>query len=76
MERLSGIRLGERVLVAKLCAKETMYRRLLDIGFTEGAAVTCLYPSPFGDPRAYLIRGTVIALRKEDADGVMILRKQ
>ncbi|HBS59449.1 MAG TPA: ferrous iron transport protein A, partial [Firmicutes bacterium] len=32
----------------------------------------CLRRSPAGDPTAYLVRGTVIALRKEDASCVYI----
>lgn len=42
-------------------------RRLLDLGFTPGAVVTCLFSAPSGDPRAYMVRGSVIALRREDA---------
>lgn len=48
-------------------AASPMGRRLLDIGFTGGAVVRCLFAAPPGEPRAYRIRGAVIALRKEDA---------
>ena len=41
--------------------------RLRDLGFTEGARVTLVRPSPLGDPLAYRIRGALIALRREDA---------
>ena len=50
-----------------------MGRRLLDIGFTEGTRVQCLYAAPSGEPRAYLVRGAVIALRREDAARVRLL---
>ena len=42
-------------------------RRLMDLGFTPGARVMCLFAAPSGDPRAYMVRGSVIALRREDA---------
>ena len=42
-------------------------RRLLDLGFVPGTAVRCLGESPAGDPRAYRVRGSVIALRQRDA---------
>ena len=41
--------------------------RLLDLGFTPGERVECLFEAPSGSPRAYLVRDTVIALRDTDA---------
>ena len=49
-------------------------RRLMDLGLTPGARVTCLFSAPSGDPRAYMVRGSVIALRREDAAGVVLMR--
>lgn len=43
-----------------------------DIGLIEGTPVECLQKSPSGDPVAYLIRGAVIALRREDSGRVMV----
>jgi len=50
-------------------------RRLQDIGFIPGTAVTCLQRSPLGDPTAYRIRGTVIALRREDAKNILLAKE-
>ena len=47
-------------------------RRFMDIGLVEGTLVECLRESPAGDPKAYLIRGAVIAIRKEDAATVFV----
>ena len=44
----------------------------MDIGLTPGTRVVPLYRGCFGDPTAYLIRGTVIALRGEDAGKVIV----
>ena len=44
-----------------------MVRRLMDIGFTEGTEVKCVLAAPSGEPKAYLATGSVIALRREDA---------
>ena len=49
-----------------------MRRRLQDIGLISGTRVECVGVSPLGDPAAYLIRGAVIALRREDSDGVQL----
>lgn len=58
--------------VAALTATGPMRRRLQDIGLIEGTKVGCVLQAPSGDPIAYAIRGAVIALRKEDANGVLL----
>ncbi len=47
-------------------------RRLLDLGFSSGNSVTALFQSPLGDPTAYMIMGSIIALRREDASQIHI----
>ena len=44
----------------------------LDLGFAEGAGIRCLFRSMFGDPTAYEICGTVIALRAGDSASVFV----
>jgi len=48
-------------------------RRLLDLGFTPGALVKAELPNTFGDPRGYRIRGTLIALRNDQAAHIWVL---
>ena len=47
-------------------------RRLLDSGFVQGARITPILISPSLDPRAFSIRGTLIAIRKEDANFINV----
>jgi DtxR family Mn-dependent transcriptional regulator len=47
-------------------------RRLLDLGFTPGARVTSEMRTFAGDPRAYQIRGVLIALRREQARQIFV----
>ena len=47
-------------------------RRMMDLGFVPGAAVSALQAAPWGDPVAYGIGGAVIALRREDAARIAI----
>ena len=42
------------------------------MGLVEGTDVECVFRSPAGDPTAYQFRGTLIALRREDASQVLI----
>lgn len=69
---LHEIDAGQGGTIALLTGEDAMTRRLADMGFTEGTSVGCLYKSPAGDPAAYLVRGTVIALRREDAARVEV----
>lgn len=64
--------IGKWAQVSQVDAHCALFSRLLDIGLIPGTRVTCLQKSPSGDPRAYLIRGAVIALRSEDASQILI----
>lgn len=63
---------GKQATISHLQLTGDMRRRLLDLGFIPGTKVQCLYRSPLGDPTAYFIRGTVIALRQEDAGQIIV----
>ena len=47
-------------------------RRLLDLGFVKGAEVRIDLLNPLGEPKAYLIKGTSIALRNNQASKILI----
>lgn len=47
-------------------------RRLLDLGFVKGAVIKIDLMNPLGEPHAYLIKGTSIALRKNQASKILI----
>jgi len=48
-------------------------RRLMELGFIEGAVVELRHRSPlFGDPIAVLVRGMVVALRKYEAQRIKV----
>ena len=64
---LSSLPCGQSAVISAVGGTGAMFDRLQELGFTPGALVTCLFSSAFGDPRAYLIRDTVIALRAADA---------
>ena len=46
--------------------------RLEGMGVTEGAEMVRLYSAPSGDPTAYSVRGTVVAIRRNDADLIRV----
>ena len=47
-------------------------RRLMDLGFTEGARIRPALTTFAGDPRAYEVRGTTIALRRDQSSQVLV----
>jgi DtxR family Mn-dependent transcriptional regulator len=47
-------------------------RRLMDLGFTEGATIRPALSTFAGDPRAYEIRGTLVALRRDQASHILV----
>ena len=69
---LSSLRPGERAKVKSLTAGADMRRRLLDIGLVNGTRVECVGRAPLGEMGAYLIRGAVIAIRDDDAAGIIV----
>lgn len=50
-----------------LNCKGDLRRRLLDLGLVNGTKIKAILKSPIGNPIAYEIRGSIIALRKEDS---------
>ena len=72
---LACLREGEAARVLSVRGEGGMARRLRELGFLAGAPVRCLFRSPLGDPTAYLVRGAVIALRREDGGRVLVARE-
>ena len=72
MKDLSALAAGETGYVSAVTAAGGMRRRLMDLGFTRGAAVRCLFFAPGGGMRAFLVRQAVIALRRRDAEQVKL----
>ena len=70
--RMSSLSVGEKGRIVAVTNEGAIRRRLMDIGFTEGTRVTCLNRSPLGDPTAFTVKGSVIALRREDAAGIYV----
>lgn len=69
---LAHLPLGCRGNIVSLQATSKTRRRLQDLGFVPDTAVEVLHQSPVGDPIAYGLRGTVIALRADLARQIMI----
>ena len=69
---LTDLNEGERAQVTALLNQSNIKRRLQDLGLVEGTKVSCVQKSAHGEIAAYGIRGAIIALRSEDAVGVLV----
>ncbi len=75
--RLTSLKAGEgvRVLGIDEACRGLTRRRFLDMGITSGAHIEPVMENPFGEPTAYRVRGTLIALRREQSDMILVEAK-
>ncbi len=69
---LNTIEINQLATVNSLNCTGSIKRRLLDLGLIEGSNVMPILQSPAGELTAYEIRGTVIAIRAEDARNIIV----
>ena len=69
---LSELLVGSRARVAEVKGGGIHQRRMLDMGLVPGAEVTVMRKAPLGDPVEYSIKGTAIAMRRRDAESIMV----
>ena len=72
--RLSKLTYGEEaeILGIEDQCKGEVRRRLLDLGFVRGTRISVQNISPLSNPVAYNLRNTLIALRNEQAQCILI----
>lgn len=68
---LSELKPGQEARIHSLLCEGAMRQRFLDLGFLPGVSVSCTGQSPSGDPKAFLIRGAVIAIRSRDSRDIL-----
>jgi len=69
---LGELPVGSRARVAEVKGGGKHQRRMLDMGLVPGAEVTVIRTAPLGNPVEYRVKGTAIALRRSDADTVLV----
>ena len=72
MRCLNDMYIDEICYIDKVLTKGSIRQRFLDIGLIENTKVKCVLKSPSGDPKAFLIRDAVIAIRNDDCKDVFI----
>ena len=70
--KLSEAKLGKIYKIINLELTNIERRRILDLGFNKEELVTPLYRGLFNNPTAFLIRGSIIALRDDTTSKIII----
>ena len=75
-EPLSRLKPGGRATVVNLSprCRGAERRRLLDLGIVPNTVIEAVMKSPSGDPTAYRVRQTLVALRREQAELINVAR--
>ncbi|MBR5248303.1 MAG: ferrous iron transport protein A [Lachnospiraceae bacterium] len=60
---LWDMEVGERNRIVEIDCNSALRRRLMELGFVKDGVVLCVGESPLKDPKAYEVRGIVVALR-------------
>jgi len=74
LQSLSSLKTGEEgeVLGISRACRGAQRRRLMDLGIVPGTVISMAMASAGGDPKAYNIRGAMIALREDQAEFIHI----
>ncbi len=76
IDSLANLSPGSVCQIVSLGLSGLLRRRILDLGIVPGTLISCVRHGPSGDPTAYLVRETLIALRSEDAAQIMVRNLQ
>jgi len=71
LKKLSDVEVNKTVKVESLISAGLLKERMLALGLTKGAIIDVIRKGPKNNLTVYKIRGTMIALRKEE--GCLIL---
>ena len=69
---LNMLKTGKSATVTGIKNRDAERRRLSDLGILPGTKVENVMGSPLGDPVAYRIRNSVVALRREQSELIEI----
>ncbi|MCZ6703308.1 MAG: FeoA family protein [Ignavibacteria bacterium] len=72
MKTAADLKYGEKVKISSIDTSNPSHQRILEIGFTPGQEIEIMSKAVFDDPIAFSVRGTLIAMRKKEADCIIV----
>ena len=70
--KMCDLPVGKSATIFKILPLCPIRLRLYDIGLIDGTEIKCLFQSAGKDMKAYLVRGSVIAIRNSDCAKVLL----
>jgi ferrous iron transport protein A len=75
-QTLRSLDIGQTGTVKAVTAERELKRRILDMGIIPGARLNVLGRAPLRDPVSVEISGFVLALRKAEAEHILVEREE
>lgn len=72
--QLCKLPMNQTAVVVQIIGNGRRMKRIVSMGITEGAEITPVFRSPFGEPVAYEVKHTLIALRQRDSRQIWVRR--
>lgn len=69
---LTNLPVGADARVISINGKDSVSRRLMEMGVIPGVSVHMVKAAPFGDPIEIRVRGYSLAMRKNEADSIEV----
>ncbi len=69
---LTNLTVGEKATVVSVNGKNAITKRLMEMGVVPGVLVRVIKSAPFGDPLEIRVRGYHLAMRKSEADAIVV----
>lgn len=72
MKTAKDLKIGQKAIIKDIDNTHPSSHRILELGFTPGQEIELINKSVFNDPIALSIRGTIIAIRTNEASCIKI----
>ena len=69
---LAKARVGDVVEIETIHGERTFRRRLMELGLVPGTRITFLGVAPLGDPMHFLVRGSQLSIRRNEAEQIRV----
>ena len=70
--KLANLTIGAEAKVVEVVGKSAVTRRLMEMGVVPGVSVKVIKTAPFGDPIQIRVRGYSLAMRKTEAETIVV----
>ena len=74
MHTLYELKIDDQAKIKEINCSEGIKRRMMDLGIVKGTPIKAILKSPSGNPKAYEVRGSVIAIRSEEAKKIEVIK--